>query len=251
MIETALVMPLMVFIVLGLLQLGLLQQGRSMAKYAAFKAVRAGVLHNASTKVMERAALAVLLPMVGYATSAGGETYNRTRDSGDLGTAWGRMQSNEYADASPLKVVQVVICNPTTKTVSGSVDFDDPALMNSAAGGAAIDNGKLSVQVTFYYRLVIPFANMVIWNITRANEVAETTIRDLRLGSTKTPTEGYRKKIGASGDDAVDQFGIQHKYFLPVRANFALRMQSNFLDGDAYKLPADNNCVLQFKKQGG
>ena len=56
-------MPLFVFIILGLLQLGLMHQAHLMAKYASYKAVRAGSLNRGDKAVMRRAALAVLLPL--------------------------------------------------------------------------------------------------------------------------------------------------------------------------------------------
>ena len=62
-VETAIVMPLFVFIILGLLQLGLMHQAHLMAKYASYKAVRAGSLNRGDKEVMRRAALAVLLPL--------------------------------------------------------------------------------------------------------------------------------------------------------------------------------------------
>ena len=65
-------MPLFVFLVLGLLQLGLLHQARLLTKYAAFKAVRVGAIHNAKMEAMKRAALAVMLPMTGKRNNYGG-----------------------------------------------------------------------------------------------------------------------------------------------------------------------------------
>lgn len=252
MVESAIVLPLTVFMILGLIQLGLLQQGRSMGKYAAYKAVRAGSIHNASNAIMTNAALAVLLPVTGYKAGGGGEAYNKTRTASDLNNAWSRMRDNEHKDGNSLKVVDVRICNPTSQAVSGgNVDFDDPAIMNSAAGWKELDKGKLSVQVTFNYRLVIPFANMVIWNIVRADQVSSQLLEVTRLGTDKnTQIQGIRKTNSTattSDDSKIDQLGKSGKYFLPVRAAFAMRMQSNFLQ--KYPLPANNDCVLFFKKK--
>src|SRR5688572_13227446 len=63
-VETAIVMPLFVFTLLGLLQLGLLHQARLLTKYAAYKAVRSGSINRAKVDVMENAAIAVMLPML-------------------------------------------------------------------------------------------------------------------------------------------------------------------------------------------
>ena len=45
--ETALVLPVFVFLILGLLQMGLMSHARVLTKYAAFKAVRAGAVVTA------------------------------------------------------------------------------------------------------------------------------------------------------------------------------------------------------------
>lgn len=255
-VETAIVMPLAVFMILGLIQLGLLQQGRSMTKYAAYKAVRAGAIHSAKMEVMENAALAVLLPVAGRLKGGGGsgqgvETYNKTTDSSSIQQAWDKMKSNTHSDGNGLKVAEVTICSPTTAIVGNSADFDDPDIMNAAAGWQNLDKGKLSVQVTFYYRLLIPFANMVIWNITRADQVSTQLLQVTRLGSDKNgQIQGIRKTNStktASTDGTIDQLGKSGKYFLPIRASFAMRMQSNFLD--RFPLPSQNNCVLFFPKK--
>ncbi|MBS1148863.1 MAG: hypothetical protein H6Q89_561, partial [Myxococcaceae bacterium] len=220
-----------------------------------FKAARAGAIHSAKMQVMENAALAVLLPVVGYQTGGGGEAYNRTRDSGDLKTAWDRMKANAYPDATSLKVVEIRICTPTTKTVSGSsVDFDDDNTMNAAQGWETMDKGKLSVQVTFHYRLVIPFANMVIWQIVRADQVSDQLLQVTRLGTPKNGAiQGIRKTNStkvASSDSQIDTLGKSGKYFLPIRANFVQRMQSNFFPNKGgFELPGDNECIISFPKK--
>lgn len=252
MVESAIVLPMTVFMILGLIQLGLLQQGRTMGKFAAYKAVRAGAIHNASPKVMTNAALAVLLPVVGYKAGGGGEAYNRTRDSSDLKSAWDRMKDNEHKDGDSLKVVDVRVCNPTSETLGGdSVDFDDPAIMNAAGSWQQLDKGKLSVQVTFNYRLVIPFVNMVIWNITRADQVSTQLLQVTRLGTDKNgQIQGIRKINSTkttSDDSKIDDLGKNGKYFLPIRAAFAMRMQSNFLS--KFPLPSKNDCVINFAKK--
>ena len=213
---------------------------------------------------MTNAALSVLLPVVGRiklggagSTSQGVETYNKTTDATTLHVAWEAMKDNQHRDGNSLKIVDVRICNPTQQTVSGGdVDFDDPKIMNSAAGWQELDKGKLSVQVTFNYRLLIPFANMVIWNITRADQVSKQLLEVTRLGNDKDGVKGIRKTYQSitdtsdsrSNDNKIDDLGKNaKKYFLPIRANFAMRMQSNFLS--KYPLPQANDCVLFFKKK--
>jgi hypothetical protein len=61
-VESAIVIPLMVFLILGLIQLVMMQHAKIMTEYAAFNAARAGVVWNADGIIMENAAIISLLP---------------------------------------------------------------------------------------------------------------------------------------------------------------------------------------------
>jgi hypothetical protein len=62
MVESAIVIPLMTFMILGVLQLAMVQHARIMTEYAAFNAARAGIVWNADPWIMENAAIISLLP---------------------------------------------------------------------------------------------------------------------------------------------------------------------------------------------
>jgi hypothetical protein len=62
MVESAIVFPILIFTVLGIIQLTLVHQARIMLEYAAFSAARAGAVWNADPAVMESAAVFALLP---------------------------------------------------------------------------------------------------------------------------------------------------------------------------------------------
>src|SRR6478672_10248576 len=64
-VETALILPLMVFLVLGIIQLTSLQHAKLMTEYAAFQAARAGIVWNGSNERMHDAAFFALLPTLG------------------------------------------------------------------------------------------------------------------------------------------------------------------------------------------
>lgn len=74
MVESAIVIPLMTFMILGVLQLAMVQHARIMTEYAAFNAARAGIVWNADPWIMENAAIISLLP-----------TYEGLLDESDIG----------------------------------------------------------------------------------------------------------------------------------------------------------------------
>ncbi|MCY1044241.1 pilus assembly protein [Corallococcus sp. bb12-1] len=243
-VETAIVLPMFVFLILGTLQLGMMHQARLMTKYAAYKAVRAGALHNANVKKMESAAIAVLLPLISSSTGGGGETIKAIESATDFQMKYVWASKNKMMDAGGLKYADVKICGPTREDISatsGELDFDNPSQITSTGNWGQSQRSKLRIQVTFNYRLPIPFADMVIYNIARAKKMPPV----LRLGNGKDKTEyvGDREMLGSAAQyDAAAQ---NSTYILPIRATYTMRMQSNFYLG-ANPLPASNECVFNF-----
>ncbi|RKH12714.1 pilus assembly protein [Corallococcus praedator] len=244
-VETAIVLPMFVFLILGTLQLGMMHQARLMTKYAAYKAVRAGALHNANVKQMESAAIAVLLPLISSSSGGGGETIKAIESATDFQMKFAWASKNKMMDAGGLKYADVTICGPLRDEMgatSGELDFDNPSKITSTGDWAQSQRSKLRIQVTFNYRLPIPFADMVIYNIARKKEMPFV----LRLGN-GTDTKEYvtdREMLGSAGKyDAAAQNSV---YILPIRATYTMRMQSNFYLG-ANPLPDTNKCVFSFE----
>ncbi len=245
MVETAIVMPLMLFIILGLLQLMLMHQARYMTKYAAYKAARAGAVHRAKVSAMEDAALAVLLPMAGRTNQ---ESSAFKASSGmEYVTSWNSIQGNtQYG----FKVAEVTTCHPLRGQINQTTDFEDPARV---AGGdwKSFDNSKLMVQVTFYYRMFIPFANGVLWWITYGQENQEL-LRVMRLAKIDKGSGQAQQGtlLGTKNEKRTIQevagLAQQKIYILPIRASYAVRMQSNVLDSE---LPQRNECQVPWKKK--
>lgn len=252
-VETAILMPLFVFLMLGLLQLSLMNQARYMAKYAAYKAARVGSIHNASRQHMENAALAVLMPYVGTPIS---DTFYKTDGQVAFTAAYKIAQlankRNSYTDHNIASAVEVMICDPITANVTGTPgDFDDPnsamavqdpkGISGDQAEWTHFNNGRLSIQVLFYFKLVIPFANQLIYSIASGLEDAQT-MRLMRM------TKKYNSMPKSTGGNESDlrKRALLKQYYLPIRANWSMRMMSNFLK--KYPLPGSNACSIPFAK---
>ncbi|NTX05190.1 MULTISPECIES: TadE/TadG family type IV pilus assembly protein [unclassified Myxococcus] len=247
-VESAIVLPLFVFLILGILQLGLMHQARLLTKYAAYKAVRAGSIHNASVKEMERAAVAVLLPMLAKRSSGpDGIEYVRPVNSGqDFTTKWSELKSNEMADTD-LKYAEVTICGPTKADVGGGggeLDFDDPDNATSDDWKQS-HRTKLRVQVTFNYRLVIPFADWVIYNAARARDMPMVVRMGEVKAAEKSKASGRRFGSAGKGESPYDSAASKGIYIAPIRATYTMRMQSN-LYLNTSDLPGSNVCLFPF-----
>jgi hypothetical protein len=233
-VESAIILPLFVFLLLGILQLGLMHQARLMTKYAAYKAVRAGAINNAKKSVMEREALAVMLPLVSEGRG-GGEFIQTVNSASDFQTKWNTpgVQGNRMTDTG-LQYVEVVTCGPTTKETgsgsSGEMDFDDPQVAASD-DWQGNNRTKLRIQVTFNYRMPIPFANWVIFKAAMNREIPML----MRMGK-PTKDWGFDNKYEAAASSGA--------YVLPIRAAYTMRMQSNLY---LSQIPSSNACLTSNK----
>lgn len=247
-VESAIILPLFVFLILGILQLGLMHQARLLTKYAAYKAVRAGSLHNAKVEKMERAALAVLLPLLSARAPGGIEYIRPVGSASEFQTKWNEVLGNQLPGTS-LKYADVTICGPTKEDIPGSgpeLDFDDPA--NTAPGNwRQSQRTKLRVQVTLNYRMLIPFADWVIYQTARGQEIPAL----LRMHN-KEKNFGPKRELGGKkvGDNPYTQAAEKGIYVMPIRATYTMRMQSNFYLSSA-ELPETNECTFPFYYEEG
>jgi hypothetical protein len=271
-VETAIILPVFVFLLLGLLQLSLMHQARVMTKYAAYKATRAGALRGAQKEMMERAALAVLLPVSGRDSRRG--AFFPTDNSGNLRNAWNQMESNEQEGG--LKVAEVTICNPLRGSLPDAdrQDFDDPHTLSGGrapSGGGGLGGGgsdgedgasgdprlwrefdanKLMAQVTHYYRLNIPFANWMIFRIAYAQD-RSSTYDKMRWVAYDRNMSRATNNGGASDprDTAIDarllSAADSRRYIMPIRASYAMRMQSNLISSN---LDGRQRCKVPWRK---
>src|SRR5205807_6673835 len=137
-------LPLNLFVILAIIQYGLIAQARILAKYAAYRAVRVGAMNHADVTKMQDAATLTLLPVIALpwgASLAGAEGYKPVKSALNVGARLKEVQLLDIAlgKISPsARTVTVVICGPTAGDFSGvtqsdlgtgssdQLDFDDP-----------------------------------------------------------------------------------------------------------------------------
>ncbi len=252
-VETALIIPLYIFLLLGVLQLGLIGQARVLAKYAAYRAARVGAMNNANQEAMEAAALFHLMP----ALTTDDKVILPNGSTGEALAKYNRLLKENQSESS--KQVKIVICGPTRSELSGGsqqalhgrgsdkeVDFDEPRLMlPEVLAGAESDPHtgeamrqynrlRLRVQLQLLYRMPIPFAN---WIITRTY-LGASLPSVLMMGQ-----EGGRSdKKPLTQTPAVEALEARGIYTLPINVSYAMRMQSNFFL-DRFELPSSNDCI--------
>ncbi|MBX5482921.1 MAG: pilus assembly protein [Myxococcaceae bacterium] len=232
-VESAIVLPMFVFLILGILQLGLMHQARLMTKYAAYRAARAGSLNNADRSKMKDAAIAALLPLL-----ARGDAVTKSAGATDFAIKYQIHRTalqGKLADFPMMDNVVVNTCGPLQKQLAGKaeIDFDDPAVAFPQEWAKSRIT-QLKVQVLFNYQLIIPFANATIYAIY--TNLATSPL--LHLGK-----DG--KDFGGPKHLPYVLAGQAGTYVIPIRASYAMRMQSN-----PYKdqLPTSSSaCKFSFR----
>ena len=258
-VEQAIILPMMVFLILGIVQLSMLQHARIATEYAAYNAARSGIVYNGDVKKMERAAFFSVLPTLG-----------RSDNWGDLLPVFAKAMLAQFgADLADMmgfdilgsmKMVQVeildhpdpgigdrlAIVDQQTHLNKTQIDFDDfrtqPALAN-----------QLTVEVKYFYKMRIPFANMMLhymWMASRADAMAhygtvafanpEKTILGRKTGISSHTAILVEAGAKAADDDDDLRVALQYKllgeYRIPIKTHYTMRMQSNlyrtYLEGN-------------------
>lgn len=194
-VEAAVVVPLALLCLLGLLQLVLLQEARLLVEYAGYRAARTGSLWNADTDRMVASARLVL-----------GPTACPSRWPGVSCPPTDRPELRAAAGAEALRVLSAGGGFPgLALSVRGPAldlaewDFDDPA--------ARPDDGVITVELRYWVELRVPFADSGLWHAWRA--------------------VGGARELQPATRLAVEAAAAAGRYFVPIETRHAFRMQSN------------------------
>jgi hypothetical protein len=193
-LEAVLVLPVMLMLLLGILQLATLQHGRWLTEYAAYQAARAGVVWGAQTARMKEAAGLALLP-----------TRARTDNSQTLSQAWA-----EYRDDGRLEIWVDLPGEVESEAGWEELDFDDVSSLTDLSRRSRMDEvglrraTVLTVHLRYWFELRIPLINAVLFHAYR------------RVRASETSDELY---------PLPDSFR-DGRYFVPLEATHQMRMQS-------------------------
>jgi len=248
------VLPVLIALLLGVVQLTLLAHAKLMTEYAAFCAARAGIVWSGNNERMRNAALLALLPTHGRSDDLSnfGESlvHHEWTDRNLRRLPWGGEVPSEVNGAPLNGLVRVDTLHPTGANFeavareSGSsraleeVDFD--RVEQSATRRA----GVIKVRVRYWYELKVPLANWLIfvsWYAINAALRVTGALHESQLSSSGgapgiAHREGYpsatRSEMAVLWKLGTGQLRLPglaaKRFFLPVTATYSLSMQSNF-----------------------
>jgi hypothetical protein len=217
-VETAIVLPMMVFLVLGTLQMSLAHQARLLNEYAAFKVARAASVYRLACRPMVNAALMALIPSL---SRTGVNPDLRARYTSVARRVLGANQPLGFSfnGAGPIPLVQV---DYWVSDFRRNESFD----LQLEAGQRPT---KVHVRLAYFYEYRIPFAGWIISRVWLASQ----TGRQWATGA--DPITPVRRWAGAvtrvvdrSPDWVVAQQGIDQGYFtVPLVSTWSMRMMSD------------------------
>jgi hypothetical protein len=214
-VETAITLPLTLFVILGTLQLFMMLQARILTEYAVFRAVRSGSVNHGECKRMVHAAIATLLPSI-----------TRVNGAEELGKAFGRRRDNRFAPDFDSKhdgsIVWVIRERPLPEEIKAEEDpgFDDPL--------DAEDPVRLEARLVYWYPMRIPFVNWVMSKMFLAHFAMEDFTGTSPIIPTNTKAKWTAGKTSLAKDLGAEMLERSRKnqFVFPIQAHYAMRMMT-------------------------
>lgn len=213
-VETAIVLPMMVFMLLGLLQMTLAYQARLVNEYAAFKVARAASVYRLDCDRMVRAGLMALIPTISR-VGDGKEPDPRPRY---LATARKVLGDNKPPNAG----VSIPLIWVDYRVTNFRDTFDDQLEPNQIPM-------KVHVRLAYFWEYRIPFANWIISRVWLSSQTGEAWATG---ADPITPVRGTPGRVTAarqvSPDVGIARLAITKNYFtVPLVSTWTMRMMSD------------------------
>lgn len=209
-VEAVIALPILLAVILGAIQFGLIYEAKATLNHAALQAARSGAVSNAQPDAIRRGLARGLAPLYSPESSLQG-----------VAATVGRINAELLTDA------RVRILNPTREAfddfgeeVEGVREIPNDRLHSrSTAAGASSglniqDANLLRIEITYGYALKVPLVN---WFISRA-------LLGMRRGSAST--DAFERQLLRRG-------------LLPIVSTSTVRMQSPARMSDAVVARAD------------
>ncbi len=240
-VETALTLPFSIILLLGMIQLFMMQQARIVAQVAAARSARAGSVYFGDCERMTHAAIGVLIPTFAHFLSP---TAPRFDDSagGRFAKAFQIHSGNKYdpaydkisvtgAGVVPLDgpivwldrtLTQMrSIGTPSAPLINVSGNRDDEEFDNPAGGHV------LTVDMVYWYPLRLPFVNSFIAKLALSRWSAAHAYTGFNPFMPIRPAN-FTATGSSPPSEIVDEFALRvfkfNQFVFPIRVNSSIRM---------------------------
>jgi hypothetical protein len=246
-VESALTMPMMVFALLGILQVAMAYHARILNEYAAYKVARAASVYRAACKdgngrpVLTNAALMALVPSMG--SSVGCPWSATTSTSGTPSLAGCTRQKydaivgdvlnrNRTRVGTPIVLVKYYVTDQVR-----APEFDQPL-----TGGRPM---RVHVKLVYFFEYRIPVVN---WMLAKYWLAMQTGIAWAVEDPVMPTAKANQPPVFPGVDSEIlswARVAIQRGYYTtPIVSTFSMRMMSDLMPGNTPDSPgAANSCT--------
>lgn len=169
MVETLIALPVLLTIILGAVQFGLVYRAKATVNHAALQAARAGAVGNADLQGMQRGLASGLLPLYSPDERLVGAIAEATRDV-TLNSSVRIL--NPTREAFDDFSQNLPIDNRMQRAIPSDSLDRRPTTIGARSGLSIQDANLLRVEVRYGYELSVPFAGRIITVVTRLANLA-------------------------------------------------------------------------------
>ncbi len=241
-VEAALTMPLMLFMMLGTMQLFMMMHARVLTQLAAFQVTRTGSLNHGNCQRMLHSGILQLLPAIEPFAKNNGIPVDQ-----NVGRAFGRYAFNTYNNKNiNAGTGRSEVLNSTVlwivRDLSGRTAYGGPADNNF---DQSVNPMTLETQVIFWFPMKVPFANWVIARIMLAHYGIQAygaqnpLMINMRATNWSSGTPSNTLFMEIRNELAVRL--TSNDYVFPIVATSTMRMMTPMKRAN-YAPPALKNC---------
>lgn len=221
MVEFLIILPVLLFIVMGTLQFAFIYHAKITFNYATFESARAGSLNNARPFAMYNAMARALAPLYTHRDTI--DAYKTARD--------------EVRQKITDGYLRIDIINPSSNSFTDfGKNFGGTSMIpndNLIYRGAKVgtnssqtiqDANLLKIQAYYCFEMIVPFVNRIIWAMMR---YAPGDAMPDTLPQVEAQHRFGRPDTGSFNEECVVDKNIADNYFgIPIRSQAIIRMQS-------------------------
>ncbi len=221
MVEFLVVLPLLLLLVLGTLQIAFILHAKVTLNYAAFEAARAGSLNSARMFFMESAVARTLASLYTHANNVTQYKNGRDRVRQQIDDGYVRIEvvnpgPGAFRDFGVMVGSDIVI--PNDNLIYRGIK------LGSESSQTIQDANVIKVQVYYCYELIVPFVNKIMWAMMRYSPT-DAMPPDMPLVDPKHRFGA--PKSGTFAEDCVkDKYADNGYLGIPIRSQAIMRMQS-------------------------
>jgi hypothetical protein len=221
-VETAIVLPLLVFMLLGVLQMSLAYQARLLNEYAAYKVARSASVYRLDCDHMIDAGLMALVPSVSL-NQPFPDTKAGMRER-FVATARALVGGNKPPNRGvniPLVRVHYWVSGYTGRPFDQQLEVDEEPM-------------KVHIRLAYFFEYRIPFANWIISRVWLASQTGQAWATGADPITPVRSTAGrVTRATESSWDVDVVQQALRSNYFtVPLVSTWSMRMMSDPINGN-------------------